>query len=499
MSHPLRLPLPVWNLQYQLLGGHRRMILIVVTTTAVLAITILGIYRVSQRPFSQVAGWVLYFLTGLQAFVTVLAGCNAVYRAMLRDYENRMMESHRLTPMSNLTIVLGYLFGSTLQTLALFCVFTATGAVVSQIGGHPVDQWLFGNLLLLNGTVMLWAAVVFLGMRPQKPISPAPIVVGFAALSAPLAAVPVLGLITGVYSGYLGIWMMVGTVKVPPIATMVVAAVSVVYTVFWISTAAVKYRRPDLPAIQGVRGLVLLTLSLLIGAIGIVAFEHITTSSKALEEFYKRSLALVQWIATMTSALLLAAVVTAGTVKCTVLGSRGTVLRGRSDQMSPLTVAILSAVLICVVMAAVGATIWSRFLPAIESRIPRDNLALYARYWAWTGAACLIPILSFRSLFEIGYRFMTTPKVLVIIFLLSTWGLPPMIDSIRMQYVREFHGSADYSWLMGCCPPGMLVAIWTPLSIRLWPGLAAQLGVLLVLVLIARRARRRDGSVREGM
>ena len=67
------------------------------------------------------------------------------------------------------------------------------------------------------------------------------------------------------------------------------------------------------------------------------------------------------------------------------------------------------------------------------------------------------------------------------------------IDSLRMTYLRETHGvTIDYSWLTACCPPGMLVAIWAPLDVRLWPGLVAQLGVLLILILVARRARRKQ-------
>ncbi len=67
-----------------------------------------------------------------------------------------------------------------------------------------------------------------------------------------------------------------------------------------------------------------------------------------------------------------------------------------------------------------------------------------------------------------------------------------MIDSARMGYMRESQGSAEYSWLIASCPPGMLAAIWGPLDIRLWPGLATQIGVLAILILVARRARRKE-------
>ena len=432
------------------------------------------------------------FLTGIQVFVTVLAGCNAVYRAMLRDYQSKMMESHRLTPMSNLAIVVGYLFGPALQTLVLFCVFMATGVLVSHFGGRPVGMWIFGNLLLLSGAIMVWSGAVFVGMRQDKPVSPAPIVVGFAALSFPLAMVPALGLLTGVYAGHLSVWMMIGTLPVPPRAAIVIVVVNLAYTCFWVSTAAVKYRRPDLPALTGARGLFLLGMSLLIGAVGIVAFKQIATNTAGLSEFYKPSLVRTQWLVTLNCALLLAAVVTGGSVRCRVLDSRGTALRGRSDRMSPLTIAILTAALICAIMAGAGASIWPRLLSTERSDVLLENLVTYAPVWGWTLGACLLATLTFRSVLEIGYRLLSSPKILVFVFLAVAWAAPPAIDAAYMEYMREFRGGAEYSWLTAASPPGMLGAIWGPLDIRLWPGLVAQLVVLASMVLVARRARRKE-------
>ena len=493
MSEQLRLPLPIWQLQYHLVGGHRRMIITLVCAVSVLAIGILGTYRLVGQPFAVIGGYILWFHTGIQAFIMILSGCNAVYRAMLRDHQSKMIESHRLTPMSNMTIVTGYLIGPNLQTLLLFCVFTVSGAIVSRASGLPVDAWVYGNLMLLIGAVMVWSASVFLGMRQEKPINPAPIVVGLSVLSFPIGMVPALGLFTGFYACYLSLWLMAAAPKIPTQATIMIIGVCLAYTLFWISTAAVKYRRPDLPALTGARGLFLLGMSLLFGTGGIIAFERIATSSPSLQEFYKSSLVRTQWLVTMNGALLLAAIVTSGAVRCRVLGSRGTALRGRSDRMSPLTIAILSAVLVCAIMAGVGSSIWWTLLPRIESDRSLDNVAHYALIWAWTLTACLLATLTLRTVLETAFRSLSSPKVLVIVFLIVTWGVPPLIDSIHMTYLREVRGiGVDYGWLTAACPPGMLAAIWGPLDIRLWPGLVTQIGVLLILILVARRARRNE-------
>ncbi len=494
MGERLGNPLPIWHLQYQLLGGHRRMFTVLVAASMVFAVGIFGTYRLVQEPFNIVGPWFLMALSGFQLFVIALAGCNAIYRAMLRDYDSKMIESHRLTPLSNLTVVLGYLFGATQQTIALFLVIVVTGVLVSLGAGLPADSWVYGNLCALSGTIMLWSACVFWGLRQEKPSSPAPILIGFAVLSFPIGVIPALGLLTGLYSGYLGIWMMNGTVPVPPIAVYIVVAVSAFCTVFWVSTAAVKYRRPDLPALNGGRGLVLVGLTTLLGTAGIVAFERIVPGSAGMGGFYERYFPRMQWVVTLIGELLLAGVAIAGASKCRVLAARGTALRGASDRVSPLSVAVLASLLVCTLMAAVGSPLWPRFLDGVRSDQLRENLVICGPVWGWTLGACLLGALTLCGLFAIAYRRFATPKYFVIMFLIFAWALPPIGDSIRMEFVREHGAPADYSWLIGCCPPGLIAAVWVPLDIRLWPGALVQSGVLIVLAWFARRARIRDES-----
>jgi len=167
MEQPVQLPLPMWRVQYQLLGGRRRMMAIVLVTTTLLIVGIIAIRRLMLRdPFPAVATRVLTLLTVIQVLVTVLGGANAVYRALLRDYQTKMNESHRLTPMSGIAVSVGYLFGSTMQITALFAVFTVVGAGVSLFARLPVGPWLLSNLILFNGAITIWAATVFSAGHP---------------------------------------------------------------------------------------------------------------------------------------------------------------------------------------------------------------------------------------------------------------------------------------------------------------------------------------------
>jgi len=357
MEQPVQLPLPMWRVQYQLLGGRRRMMAIVLVTTTLLIVGIIAIRRLMLRdPFPAVATRVLTLLTVIQVLVTVLGGANAVYRALLRDYQTKMNESHRLTPMSGIAVSVGYLFGSTMQITALFAVFTVVGAGVSLFARLPVGPWLLSNLILFNGAITIWAATVFSGMRLEKPFSPAPIIVGIAALTLPLCFVPGAALLLNIYSVLFAVWIMTGRMMVTSPAILLVAVVNVVFTIFWISAAARKYRRPDMPALNVCRGLILLVLALVTGMTGLSAFQRAGWTGPT--SFSGPELAQGQWIATMIGSLILACVAIGGAVKCRVLVSNGAAPRDWSDRVPSLVAALVAAALICLLTAGLGVRVW---------------------------------------------------------------------------------------------------------------------------------------------
>ena len=123
MSERIQLPIAMWRLQYNLLGGNRRMIGGAGVYALALIVGAYGCRRVfGDESLADVASTMIKVLAAIQIFIAVLVGCNAVHRASLRDFESKMIESHRLTPMTSVTVVLGYLFGTTLQIQAFFFV-----------------------------------------------------------------------------------------------------------------------------------------------------------------------------------------------------------------------------------------------------------------------------------------------------------------------------------------------------------------------------------------
>lgn len=486
MRERFQLPLPMWRVQYQLLGGGRRMLAVVMVCTALLIFGTIAILRLlSKDPFPTVVGWILNFIAGIQVLVVVLGGCNAVYRAMLRDYETKMIESHRLTPMSNIAVPLGYLFGSTLQVTTLFVLFTVFGAILSFLAGLPATDWVLGNLVLLIGGIALWAAVVFSGMRLEKPFNPAPLILVIASLSVLISFVPGMALLFNVYTVYSAVQIITSTGNFAAPAAVIPAVVSLVFAVFWLSVSAVKYRRPDLPALNALRGLLLLAVVLLLGTAGIVAFDEITRTS--MRSFYDSDLRRTQWIATMIGALILASVAVGGAVKCRMLVARGAAARDWSDRVSDLLVAVVAALMICLVMAAIGTPIWPDLLPKSSDGLERTGLIV--RVWAYSTAACLVALVSLRSLFELAGVRLKSANTIVGLFVLAVWAMPPMADFIRAEYLREGGERAELSALLGCSPAGTVIAVWAPLDVSLFPGMVLQIALAVALAYLVSRAR----------
>jgi hypothetical protein len=259
-------------------------------------------------------------------------------------------------------------------------------------------------------------------------------------------------------------------------------------TVFWLSAAATKYRRPDLPALNAGRGLFLLGLAVVFGAFGVVAFDLITRPTATMSSFGDRDYPGIQWTATFIAALCLAAVPVTGAVRCRLRVARGAAARNWTDRVSGVWTAVIASALICFVMAAVGATLWPGLL--LQRDDPPDTLGLYLRVWAYSAGACLLATLTLTAVCRLTDGLRKSANMVVGLFVVIAWGVPLLIDFIRAEYVREHGGAYSYSWLMGCSPAGILMAVWARMDLTLWSGFLAQLVLLLVIAFAAHRMHR---------
>ncbi len=496
MAERLQLPIPMWRAQYQLLGGHRRVVSIAVVYVAALITGFFGVKQLMPKtPTASYISGTLMALTGLQFLMALLAGCNAVHRAMLRDFQTRMLESHRLTPMSNSAVVLGYLFGSTLQHLLMITITAGFGAILVVVGGFNLSDWIMGNVLLLSIALMLWAVAVFLGLRPAKPVNPAPIVVVIALLSYPAGFVPTAGMMLGSYSAFLAAAMLSGNMINMGPAALALSVLNVILAGFWASAAAAKYRRPELPALGAARGLILLGLALVYG-IGGAAVIRAFGYRNLVAGLEDRDTVTYIWAITLGASLLIAVVPVVGAGHSQRLIAQGTKPRSRLDLTPDWVAALIATVMICLVGIVVGWPLWRNLIRMTPNSAGNAWTSLFPWYvtaWGVTGTVCLTALLAARGLYALTARWLKSGAVAGTAFLLFYWTAPVITDLVRTELVSNYGKHVTQSWLVAMSPPGALGAVWLGLDISLWPGLLFQIALAVALTLLARQGSGNHG------
>jgi hypothetical protein len=108
---------------------------------------------------SDLAHVILVLLMGIQGMVLLLVGGYRVSSAIRTDISSRMLESHRLMPVSSSNAVWGYLFGPTtpvtvfaLLNLTLSCAFGA-------LQGAAVGRLLINQAVIFAFAVFVWSLI----------------------------------------------------------------------------------------------------------------------------------------------------------------------------------------------------------------------------------------------------------------------------------------------------------------------------------------------------
>jgi hypothetical protein len=485
MSDTLFIPNPLWWVHLRLLGGVRRFMLI----GLVYAFGLTGAFMAFRRFFGDITlssycDGAIDVLTGVQTIVMILGGCNAVHRAVVRDVSAKMLESHRISPMSGPTIGLGYLFGSTLQVLMLYLIGVMAGVVVIQWGTLGVSSWLGGNVYLLALAVMAWSATLLFGLGPKKPISPMAIGIMLSLASSMFFVVPALGLLTGVFAGFVACGWMVGSLPVPPWGAAALAAITLGLSVLWLHAAVRKYRRPDLPAFSMARGLGFLLFWLALNALGVWGFRGLAprwaihARGDDLWSLFFNALA-----GSLLVALL--AIGAAAQTHCRM--ARGGRCERIGDRLGIVTVPLFCAILLVSFMAF-GAWVGLFYVVSIEHLIA-GILAMVAPLVAVEGMFVRLSARQFKLL-RGG-----------LVFVALTWVLPPVADLIQQEYTgrrpdvvvhvpldQSPAGGAVFTAVGGFSPVGTLYAMIDPRYINVWPGLGFQAVVALGMSYLGHRA-----------
>jgi hypothetical protein len=147
--------------QIRIRGGWKNLLTITVTYACIAAFSITFFRSLAETPRSK--SDVLYIssimILGVQTVMMLLLGSASVANAIRRDVANHQIESNQLMPLSPSQAIVGYIAGAVAHLIALCIVNLLIGAVLAQLRGTSVTDWLAVNALLFLFCLSVWTAM----------------------------------------------------------------------------------------------------------------------------------------------------------------------------------------------------------------------------------------------------------------------------------------------------------------------------------------------------
>ena len=484
---------PIWWGQFRLMGGAGRVGIRTGLYAGFVLLAFLAANRLSRAPVSVVADRALYF-AGLAQLIMILPWWGSrIHKAVVSDTEGKMMESHRLSPMTGLSAVLGYMIGPGLQIACLCLVNLIAGVVFCALSGTLMTVWLTGHVYILFVAAFVWSGTALGSLCLGKGASLIPFL--FVLLILPtrqgLELIPGLGLICGTEMiGYCYSVAVGGGSSGLPAGVGWSLAVQILVILLWLRGAARKFERPDLPAFS-VEWASLMYAGWLV--VAVVGLDRAKELKLPLTFFAVKPS--WQLAATLVASLVFLIV----PLRSAAIESQRWLEQHRElagdKPLAPTLVGLVLALATAILLAWLPA--WSeyrRFEPGVIERLFEVLL--------WTTAGVVLVGVSLAALYRTAcaarLKKIDTP---VIIYVILVWAALPIADSIIQAYqeAASLHYEAHLTALTACSPAGGLIAVWRAEPLIIWEGLVFHAALCLGLVVLelrtVRAARARRAAV----
>ena len=476
------------RVQFELSGGWRQNVAVQIAYV-LLVVVIAGIaYRLAgPNGARDVDAVFLTIISIVQPVLLLMVAPSAVRRAVLRDFQTGMIESHRLTPQSGLSLVFGYVVGASAQALMLYALGWIVGAyfVVScgltwKMPLLATGAWYGSQLCLLPLALLIVALTLLTALttRGRANLVPVLLVLGVVGGWILIWLVPGLALLMGALSAGMVIKLLggAGPFTFQPAVMGWAMVLQTALGLTLLAAACRKVRAPHQPVFTLRLGMLLLFLAGMTLAIGWDYFRDFRPS------FVNMSEAPWQWVGSVVVFLLvgLFPLATAATerVGADARSERATrVQRGALDAI-PFVVTAMTLVLLSVVFpwrAVAGEITAARLMP----------LALVLGASCWADYQCLC-----------WARTRHKNQFLVI---MMAWAvlkvLPLLLQALQvLVYETMLPGQETRIWLAALSPIGTLIQFQH--GGALWPGLIGQLICAVGVTLLAQRARASASKAR---
>lgn len=486
---------PLLWLHLKLSGAWRTNASIVLVFAAIVITTASISYRMAAPGESgNVSAMMLGMLTAAQAAFVVLVSGAAIRRSVLRDFQTGMIESHRLSPMSGLRIVMGYLLGAPVQAMLLYLTTLVLGAYFAADYARSLGVpgaaagWYFLQICLLILGFFLCALTLLLALASagKANVLGLMVVAGIFGGWMIVAIVPGLALLAGAMSLEVLAGMAIkgagagGSPLVLPIA----AVVQTVLGLTFVAAACRKVRAPERAMFSIPLGLLLLAAC---GATLVIG-QWVVPGYRWIYDRYN-NLSAAQVVASTAAFMVVAQLVVIGAA-AELFAARRSAAFGVALRSAWARSALLIPPLLGVATTGVAVLL---YLAVSPERLTDGLIQGFASVPLRVALAAAL-VLSFWSDFCCAYAAVARGLRigrLALLWFIGLKGLPLAADLV-VNFIRlRLAGEDDFTFspVSGASPIGTLIHCIIPDG-RPWEGLGVQVLIAAGLTLLAVRAER---------
>lgn len=281
---------PLLWLHYRLIGPLNALAFVGVFALLVIGGSGMSYRMTSQNEVGQVSSIWLGIITGGQAVFLLLMMPAAVRRAVLRDFQTGMIESHRLSPLSGFTLISGYLMGAPIQVWLLYGASLFFGTIFSAHYGYTlgvtstVPAWYFLQLcmLLLSFMITALTLLIALGTSGKANILGLLSVVCIFGGWMVVAVVPGLALVLGIMSADSLYHSITKSQILNPSSILLAGGFQLMFGLIFFFAATRKVRVPERAMFSVFLGTI---LALLCGGALVAGFSQLDASSWIVREW----------------------------------------------------------------------------------------------------------------------------------------------------------------------------------------------------------------------
>lgn len=482
---------PIARAWYQLGGGWRQVQILVGLYLALVALVSYGAYRMAgPDDVQQTTGVLLAIVSALQGIFLLTMAPGAVHKAVQRDYQTKMLESHRLSPMRGITMALGYLLGPTAQAAALFTAGLFVGALLAtwygqtaNLVGPIVGAWLFCQFCLLSAAGLLLVLALLTALASSGKVNILMMLIITSVLGGWIlvAFVPGLALVFGVLTTGMLLQVLMRSALASgtdPAVMIWTLLTQVALTAVLLRACSRRLRLPDQPAFSIRLGLLLFVVSSVILVAGAYSFDGV---SRLLGGEYTSA----QWIGSCIAGLVIVLFPLYAAAIERAQSDRRLIVTGKSaPPVTPMDATALVVTVLMVVLAWLLDHTQRPFVTWWPSGMALAIVVLCSCWvdYAWMYAARRRDRSAFRALLLSAVLFKALPLVI------------DGVTLVLMEFTREPGMSAEQlAWpVSNLSPIGtfILAAQGRPS----WVGVACQL-LIAILALVVFDRRRRSGDL----